>query len=162
MFAMSHQNKHKAMQAGMISRVNLSDGASDLTECVAQLNQYMSGTGCLQYDSCLPSAHGSVPLQRCDGVEVSECVIGIISENALWQTRTLPPLMLKEHAGQLTNTAHDHMLGITFITKRNGEPMLFFTEHYEQHLALSTIEVQSRMMTLRDAAILLKGYLQQG
>ncbi|TMP35749.1 hypothetical protein CWC00_03455 [Pseudoalteromonas rubra] len=160
MFAMSHQNKYKAIQAGIVSQVNLTDGASDLTNCVAQLNQYMSGAGCLQYDHCLPSAHGSVPLLRYDGVEVSECVIGIISENALWQTRTLPPLVMKDQTGRLTPSAHEQTLGITFITKRNGEPMLFFTEHYEQHLALSTLEAQSRMMSLRDAAVLLKGYLQ--
>ncbi|WP_125718666.1 hypothetical protein [Pseudoalteromonas rubra] len=162
MFAMSQQNKHKAIAAGIVSQVNLADGAGDLTECVAQLNQYMSGAGSLQYDSHLPSAHDSVPLLRYDGVEVSECMIGIISENALWQTRSLPPLLMKEDTGRLAHSHHEQTLGITFITKRNGEPMLFFTEHYEQHLALSTLEVQSRMMTLRDAAILLKGYLQQG
>lgn len=83
--------------------------------------------------------------------------VKIMHEAELWQKRTLPPLGL-EATPLMDELSHSELAGITLVLKRNGEPMVFFTEAHELNQTMSSLEAQSRMMTLREGAQVLRGH----
>ncbi|CCQ10680.1 hypothetical protein PALB_15470 [Pseudoalteromonas luteoviolacea B = ATCC 29581] len=85
-------------------------------------------------------------------------IIKIIHEAELWQKRTLPPLSLEAASVISQATNQGELAGMTLVLKRNGEPMVFFSEQHELDMAMSTLEAQSRMMTLREGAQILRGH----
>ncbi|MFC3033212.1 hypothetical protein ACFOEE_11845 [Pseudoalteromonas fenneropenaei] len=131
-----------------------------LARNVATINQYLSNYGALKPVG--GARHPSLAMYALHheiGCELGvRFITKIIHESELWQKRTLPSLALE--AAQLMQHSQQpcELAGLTFVLKRNGEAMVFFTENHELDLVMSSLEVQSRMMTLREGAQVLRGH----
>jgi hypothetical protein len=131
-----------------------------LLNSVKVINEHLENYGQLKAISSPRLSHLAIfGLHHQIGCELGvRFVVKIIHEAELWQKRTLPPLALE--GASVINALRDEseLAGITIVLKRNGEPMVFFTEHYELDMSMSTLEAQSRMMTLREGAQVLRGH----
>jgi hypothetical protein len=130
-----------------------------LSNSVKVINDHLANFGELKAISGLRLSNLALfGLYHQIGCEVGiRFVVKIMHEAELWQKRTLPPLGV-ESTPIIAEQSHTELAGITLVLKRNGEPMVFFTEAHELEMTMSTLEAQSRMMTLREGAQVLRGH----
>ncbi|GEK10520.1 hypothetical protein [Pseudoalteromonas peptidolytica] len=135
-------------------------GMQLIERSVTQLNKLIRDIGyLLQAEQDLPTAPKAYDLYHQIGCESgARFVVQVVSENELWQKRQIPAILdtiVPNHTGCLFQ--HD-VSGILFVAKRNSEPMMLFIEAEELAMPQSSLEIQSRMMTLRDGAMMLKSH----
>ncbi|TMN45861.1 hypothetical protein CWC03_01005 [Pseudoalteromonas sp. S2755] len=132
-------------------------GMQLIERSVMQLNSLIDEVGYLQLNQLTLGRAQSYDLFHQVGCESgARFVVQVISENELWQRRQIPAIV--DDFETVGCVVKRDVSGILFVAKRNSEPMMLFIEAEELALPQSSLEVQSRMMTLRDGAIMLKSH----
>ena len=136
-----------------------SSGMQLIERSVLQLNNLIDEVGYLHSNEVELSNAKTYDLFHQIGCESgARFVVQVISENELWQKRQIPAIAdYQELEGSGCLYRHD-VSGILFVAKRNSEPMMLFVAGEELAMPLSSLEIQSRMMTLRDGALLLRSH----
>ncbi|WP_255230718.1 hypothetical protein [Pseudoalteromonas sp. HM-SA03] len=145
---------------GFAASHELGVGAQLIEQSIMQLNSLIEEVGYLRVNqSTVDSGARSYDLFHHIGCESgARFIVKVISENELWQKRQIPAIVdCLEAEGVGCLFKHD-VSGILFVAKRNSEPMMLFIEGEELAMAQSSLEIQSRMMTLRDGAIMLRSH----
>ncbi|MEK0162051.1 hypothetical protein WLQ65_23385 [Pseudoalteromonas piscicida] len=144
---------------GFAASHELDLGMQLIEQSVMQLNSLIDEVGYLQHNKPILGSAQSYDLFHQIGCESGiRFVVQVISENELWQKRQIPAIVDDfETEGVGCLFKHD-VSGILFVAKRNSEPMMLFIADEELGMPQSSLEVQSRMMTLRDGAVMLKSH----
>ncbi|MCG7540876.1 MULTISPECIES: hypothetical protein [Pseudoalteromonas] len=134
-------------------------GMQLIERSVIQLNSLIDEVGYLQLNQLTLGRAQSYDLFHQVGCESgARFVVQVISENELWQKRQIPAIIDDFETEGVGCLFKRDVSGILFVAKRNSEPMMLFIEAEELALPQSSLEVQSRMMTLRDGALMLKSH----
>ncbi|MEJ6476729.1 hypothetical protein [Pseudoalteromonas piscicida] len=134
-------------------------GMQLIERSVMQLNNMISDAGYLQANQAVLGNAQSYDLFHQIGCESgARFVVQVVSENELWQKRQLPALLDCHESPSTSCLFQKDLSGILFVAKRNSEPMMLFIAAEELAMPQSSLEIQSRMMTLRDGAIMLKSH----